>query len=104
MNPFEDINENIFDTKISIIEIWVGSNGRKKNTYISNWDIPIDQLKDHLKIIKKKNACNGSVKEIPNELQTKLIKILQFQGDHLDYVHQYLIQNKIDPSYIRIKG
>jgi translation initiation factor 1 (eIF-1/SUI1) len=104
MNPFDDINDNNDNTKIHTIEIWVEANGRKKNTYISNWNLPQNELKEHLKFIKKKNGCNGTIKEISNESQTESIKVLQFQGDHIDFINQYLIQNNIDESQINIKG
>jgi translation initiation factor 1 (eIF-1/SUI1) len=105
MNPFEDnsTNDNT-STKPTLIEIWVETNGRKKNTYISGWNIPEEQLKEHLKTIKKKNGCNGTIKEIPNETNTELLKVLQLQGDHSEYINQYLITHSIDPNNIRTKG
>ena len=104
MNPFEDTSNNDINTVETQIEMWVETNGRKKNTYISGWNIPDEQLKDHLKTIKKKNGCNGTIKEIPDESSSNLIKILQFQGDHSDFVKQYLINTGVDKSSIRIKG
>ena len=105
MNPFEDISTNDnTNTKQTFIEIWVEANGRKKNTYVSGWDIPEDQLKEHLKTIKKKNGCNGTIKEIPNETSTQLLKVLQLQGDHSEYINQYLVSHSVDPNNIRIKG
>lgn len=105
MNPFEDIltNDNT-NTKQTLIEIWVEANGRKKNTYVSGWDIPEEQLKEHLKTIKKKNGCNGTIKEIPNETGTQLIKVLQLQGDHSEYINEYLVSHNVDTNNIRIKG
>lgn len=105
MNPFEDIltNDNS-NTKQTFIEIWVEANGRKKNTYVSGWDIPEEQLKEHLKTIKKKNGCNGTIKEIPNETSTEVIKVIQLQGDHSEYINQYLVSHSVDSNNIRIKG
>lgn len=105
MNPFEDISTNDnTNTKQIFIEIWVEANGRKKNTYVSGWDIPDEQLKEHLRTIKKKNGCNGTIKEIPNETNTQLLKVIQLQGDHSEYINQYLISHSVDPNNIRIKG
>ena len=105
MNPFEDIltNDNT-NTKQTLIEIWVEANGRKKNTYVSGWDIPEEQLKEHLKTIKKKNGCNGTIKEISNETSAQLLKVLQLQGDHSEYINEYLVSHNVDTNNIRIKG
>jgi len=91
-NPFDEINE--INTKSNLIEIWVESYGRKKNTFISGWDIPKKDIKNHIKIIKKRNGCNGSVKN----------NIIQFQGNITDYVKQYLIEKDIDINNIRIRN
>lgn len=105
MNPFEDISTNDnTSTKDSDIQIWVETTGRKKNTYVSGWNIPDDQLKEHLKTIKKKNGCNGTIKDVPNETGSELLKVLQLQGDHTDYITNYLILNGIEKDKIRIKG
>lgn len=106
MNPFDEINDNTNNiiTKESKIEIWVEVNGRKKNTYVSGWNITEDQLKDHLKTIKKKNGCNGTIKQIPSENGSELITVMQMQGDHSDYMNDYLISQQIDSTSIRIKG
>ena len=52
MNPFEDYDTN--NTESKDITIWVETNGCKKNTYISGWNISDSQIKEHLKTIKKK--------------------------------------------------
>jgi len=85
----------------NIIEIWSEDRGRKTNTYIHGWDIDEMGLKDHLKIIKKKKGCNGSIKELVKE--TGKIKVLHFQGNQKDYVFEYLKQNGIMESKLRIK-
>lgn len=105
MNPFEDIttNENT-NTTPSLIEIWVETNGRKKNTYVSGWNIPEEQLKEHLKSIKKNNGCNGSIKDIANDSSAQVVKVVQLQGDHSEYINEYLVSNNVDTNNIRIKG
>lgn len=92
MNPFEE--NNIINTNIQI-EIWLEINGRKKNTFISGWNIPINELKDHIKNIKKKNGCNGTIKS--NNL-------IQLQGDHIDYIIDYINNTGISDEFIKIKG
>jgi len=79
MNPFEEENNDtpiVFNTKITI---WIESNGKKKNTFISGLPYDSALLKEHLKNIKKKNGCNGSIKD----------DVLQFQGDQIDNVEKY---------------
>lgn len=97
MNPFEEEdNEITANIPLNII-IWVEMNGRKKNTYISGWnDI------EHLKIIKKNKGCNGTIKDIDED--GNIVKVMQFQGDHSDYIEKYLINIGIDKEYIYIKG
>jgi len=102
MNPFEEEFSNELNNKLSLIEIWVETNGRKKNTFISGWELTDLELKEHIKTIKKKNGCNGSLKEYNNN--DNIIKVIQLQGDHTDYMHEYLLNNDIDESSIKIKG
>jgi translation initiation factor 1 (eIF-1/SUI1) len=101
MALFEDINDikNTFD---EYIDIWVEVNGRKKNTYAINWNISDGQLKEHLRTIKRKNGCNGTIKEVING--TASTKAMQLQGDHAQYLRQYMVTNGVDASLIRIKG
>ena len=80
MNPFEDNNNN--DTNIKInnqVTIWIEANGKKSNTFISG--LPYDSiiLKEHLKTLKKKHGCNGSIKD----------NVLQFQGDQIYNLKDY---------------
>ncbi len=104
MNPFEDSNNNSnTDTSEKPIYIWVEQSGRKRNTYVSGWDIDDVLIKEHLKTIKKKNGCNGSVKEM--EVNGGSIeRVMQLQGDHADYVKKFIGDTGIDESRIYIKG
>ncbi len=102
MNPFEEFSNDMNLDKQINIEIWVDQNGRKKNTYISGWEISDDELKGHLKIIKKKNGCNGTIKKLSNNIEE--IKVLQFQGDQTEFVKKYIIDQGINIKNIRIKG
>jgi translation initiation factor 1 (eIF-1/SUI1) len=103
MNPFEEINE-MLEKETTVIEIWLEVTGRKKNTFISGWNLSDTELKDHIKIIKKKNGCNGTLKELNVDGEKKDSKVIQLQGDHIDYMYEYLKQQNIDSSLIKIKG
>lgn len=100
MDPFEEFNNDMNLPKEINIEIWVEQNGRKKNTYISGWET--DDLKMHLKIIKKKNGCNGTIKSLSNNLD--IIQVMQLQGDQTEFVKKYIIEQGIESKNIRIKG
>ena len=95
-NPFEDDsvgsndlnNNNVESTNI---ELWIETNGSKKLTYISGWNVSSDILKE----IKKKKGCNGIIKN----------GIIQLQGDHIRYIYDLLLNTHfIDKSFIKIKG
>lgn len=109
MNPFETIFNKDFDeiknlSKEYKITVWVEPNGRKNNTYISGWKIPDSEMKEHLKTFKKKNGCNGTIKEVINESKDELVKVMQFQGDHIDNIIKYLNKNGVDSDSIYLKG
>lgn len=99
MDPFDDLNSEPATFKEdNNIEIWVETFGRKKNTYLSGWKLSDGEKKDHLKIIKKKASCNGTIKNM-NE-----VEVIQLQGDHVAYLRQYMIDMGIDSLKIKIKG
>ena len=104
MNPFEEFEETKVSNRQIKIEIWVETYGRKKNTYISGWDLEDNLLKEHLKTIKKKTCCNGTIKELENPITEVVTKVVQLQGDHIEYIKEYLINQGINNSDIRIKG
>jgi translation initiation factor 1 (eIF-1/SUI1) len=101
MDPFDDFNNDVIFKEFNI-EIWIEQNGRKKNTYISGWTISNDELKSHLKIIKKKNGCNGTIKTLTNNTET--IQVMQFQGDQSEFIKNYIIDQGVNIKNIRIKG
>ena len=103
MNPFEE-EDKIDITEIKLIEIWVEVNGRKKNTYVAGWNISDSEIKEHIKIIKKKNGCNGTLKELTQDGKPEPIKVIQLQGEHVDYLKSYLKEQNIDQSLIRVRG
>jgi translation initiation factor 1 (eIF-1/SUI1) len=92
-----DLNNNNSDN----IEIWVEERGKKADTYIYGWDVDDDTLKLHLKNIKKKKGCNGSIKEINRD--TGPIKVMQLQGNVKEFIIRYLIENNINEDYIKVK-
>jgi translation initiation factor 1 (eIF-1/SUI1) len=89
MNPFE--NSNNTDTiNNNIIEIWVETNGRRKNTYISGLSYTKKEMKEHLSNLKKKHGCNGSIKDL-----TEIKDVLHLQGDHIYNIISYFEQHNI---------
>jgi len=84
MNPFENDDNDTKETS-SQVTIWVENNEKKKkNTCISGLPYTKSDLNEHLKNLKKKHGCNGSIKE--ND-ENKLI--LYLQGDHIYNVETY---------------
>jgi translation initiation factor 1 (eIF-1/SUI1) len=104
MNPFEEYNDNSnTDTLNKPIYIWVEAFGRKHNTYVSGWNIDEEAVKEHLKTMKKKKGCNGTIKDM--EIDGNAVeRVLQLQGDHADYVNKFIVDTGVDPSIIHIKG
>lgn len=92
---------DLTDNNSNIIEIWVEDRGRKADTYIHGWNVDDDTLKNHLKTIKRRRGCNGSIKELVKE--TGPIKVMQLQGNVKDFVIAYLVENNIDSNNIKVK-
>lgn len=92
---------DLTNNNLNVIEIWIEQRGRKADTYIYGWNINEDELKNHLKTIKKKKGCNGSIKEITRESNS--IKVMQLQGNVKDFIVSYLKDNGIDEDDIKVK-
>jgi len=98
MNPFEE-NDDEDEEKKNVsfkpnnIEIWLEIKGRHKNTFITGLDFETDDLKEHLKNLKKKHGCNGSLKEDLIDGENK--KVLKLQGDHIDNIQNFLMSINI---------
>ena len=107
MDDFKtDFIKNEFENELlntSTIDIWVEVNGRKKNTYIYGWELDMPELKDHLRTIKKKKGCNGTIKNITND-DYGTVSVLQLQGNHAEYVKTYIVNTGVKSDNIRIKG
>lgn len=99
MNPFEEEEETVSVPKENNITIWKENRGRKTNTYITGWNIDIDDLKSHLKEFKQSKGCNGSIK-IEDDDTYKL----HFQGDKIDDFIEFMLSKGIDKDTITIKG
>ena len=110
MNPFEEIENNtdqITDqnTEPNILYIWVQKIGRKSNTFVSGWSIADDEIKAHLKTIKKSIGCNGSIKNmIVDGNDTIEQRVMHLQGEHAVYLKNFICNTGIEPSLIHIKG
>jgi translation initiation factor 1 (eIF-1/SUI1) len=99
MNPFEDIEKNTEEIKendVSYPELWIESQ-KRINTYLSGWNLTETQLKEHLRIIKKKLGCNGSIKKNEND-----DFIFHLQGDQKNYLISYLKLQGVDNIRLRI--
>ncbi len=98
MDPFaEETNDNT--TLSNPVEIWVETNGRRKNTYISGLPFDEKEMKEHLKNLKKKHGCNGSLKEVM--VESTPVETLHLQGDHVDNIIDYFKQHKINDIKVR---
>lgn len=104
MNPFEEIETNVPIKEIMKIEIWVEEAGRKCNTFVSGWDLPDTELKKHLKDLKGKCNCNGTIKELHNVITDTKTKVVLLQGDHSKRIKEYIIASGINKEDIRSKG
>lgn len=105
MNPFEEFEESNTTTSTitqGIINVWVETTGRKSNTYVSGWVIDEDLLQEHLKTIKKKQGCNGTIKNML--VDGEKCRVLHLQGDHCDYLCNFIVGTGIDHDLIHIKG
>jgi translation initiation factor 1 (eIF-1/SUI1) len=103
MNPFEsNIEINTYIPKLDqIIEIWTEDRGRKSDTFISGLPLNQEELLNHLKVIKKKKGCNGTVKELLGDDGTTSL-IIQLQGKQKEYLKEYFIN--IGFNNIKLKG
>ena len=99
-DPFENENKKCLNNYENLlIEIWVEQYGRKKNTYISGWNLTDNELKEHIKVFKKKHGCNGTLK-----VNNDNIKVIMFQGEQIDNIINYMKKLEINTNNINIKG
>ena len=88
MNPFDDEQDTNISNKLFNVELWLEIKGRRKNTYVSGLTMEKDELKKHLRELKKIHGCNGTLKKITDENQD--IDVIQLQGDNIENVQNYL--------------
>ena len=86
------------DQKIIISK---SSRGRKINLFISGWNISKDEMKNHLKNLKRSLGCNGSIKV--ENIEGRDETVIHLQGNHTDKVIEYLREKEINESDIIIK-
>jgi len=98
---FNDDKIMTLDQIETTIDIELVKRGTKKaNTYVKNWDISKDELKQHLKKLKTKLGCNGSVKK--DKVTQKFV--FHLQGDKRDDIKEFLLKLGIQANNIVIHG
>ena len=108
MNPFDNnivsdtiITDNNLLKENKFVEIWIEERGRKVDTYISGLSIYTDEeLKIHLQNMKKKQGCNGCIKELDKD--DIKIKVLQLQGNKKSFLNDYF--SDLGIKNIKLKG
>jgi translation initiation factor 1 (eIF-1/SUI1) len=91
---FEETSEK--ELSSNKLEIRVVKNGRKSVTYLDGWELEKEDLKAHMKELKKKHGCNGSVKEKDGKV------VFMLQGEKSDELIEYLKKVGIKGSDIKI--
>jgi translation initiation factor 1 (eIF-1/SUI1) len=91
---FEETTEK--DLCSNKLEIRVVKNGRKSVTYLDGWELGMDELKVHMKELKKKHGCNGSVKEKNGKV------VFMLQGDKSYELIEYLKKVGINEGDIKL--
>lgn len=100
---FSDNTISFEDNDFNEVKIIIFSerNGRKTNTYIVDWDIEKEEIKQHLKNLKKKHGCNGSIKTKMFHGENK--DVLHLQGEWRYKVKDYLMSLDINENNIEVK-
>lgn len=100
---FSDNTISFEDNDFNEVKIIIFSerNGRKTNTYIVDWDIEKEEIKQHLKNLKKKHGCNGSIKTKMFHGENK--DVLHLQGEWRYEVKEYLMSLDINENNIEVK-
>jgi len=57
----KEVDETVLEKKI---HLFGQKNGRRTNTFIAGWEISSEAMKGHLRTLKSRLACNGSIKKI----------------------------------------
>jgi len=87
------------------VELWVSDRGRKFDTYISHLPYTKSELDLHLKNLKKKLGCGGSIqnsKDFEDDESINEYFRIHIQGNHKNYINEYF--TKLGIKNIRVKG
>ena len=95
-DDFGDTNTEKKFTKLELVIKVDKRNARKNITYLTGWELEIDDLKAHMKNIKKKYGCNGSVKKKDDKI------IFLLQGDKSKELIEYLKTENISDNNIKL--
>ena len=95
------INFNDDDFNDEKIIIFSEKKGRKSNTYIVDWNIEKEEMKNHLKTLKKKYGCNGTIKIKMFQGEEKTV--LHLQGNFKSELKEYIILQNISEDNIEVK-
>lgn len=98
---FNESTINFDDLVETTIIIFSEKNGRKTNTYIVDWEIEKEDMKLHLKNLKRKHGCNGSIKMKTYQGDEK--QVLHLQGEWKSKVKEYLMSLDVKEENIEIK-
>lgn len=102
-NEFNNIEENNNLEEDKIVIRIDKRNARKCISYVEGWNLSLSELKEHLKTLKTKSGCNGSVKEKKNEDGSKSV-VFQLSGDKRYVLENYLLEHGIKEENINIIG
>nr|QFG74321.1 MAG: hypothetical protein [Megaviridae environmental sample] len=109
-NPEDDLINNTFgafddsnlDDLDSYITLFTQRNGRRVTTNAVGIKMNKDELKTHLKELKRTNGCNGTIKTISYDGKEQIA--LQLQGDKMDIIQTYLTDTmNINKENITVK-
>jgi len=91
--------ENELDDKLSSLEIdntiiiFGNKQGRRTNTYIVGLNITDEKRKKYLQLLRKQNACSGTIKKITYDNIEQIA--IHLQGDQILNVKAFLIKEKV---------
>lgn len=97
MDIFENYNADE-SLKVDDITVKIIRFGRKSVTHIIGWKLPIETLEEYTKFFKKVNGCNGTIKKVSEDYE------IQFQGDQIEKVINFLLSKGINMENIKIIG
>jgi translation initiation factor 1 (eIF-1/SUI1) len=102
-DPFNQLDDELTTSLNSQIIIQTESRGKKTNTFLAGWEISREELKKHLKNLKRSHGCNGSIKKATIS-GVEYNNVLHLQGNQVDNLLTYLGKNDINIKDIEIKN